>query len=103
MARRYLRGWCSLSTQIANDEGGLPRVPGGGITGMALCGCGGGMRIAGSPAGGCNVPCWRDSLSLRVLSPGVPAARPPGAICSGGGCGALGGATCGCASCGGAG
>ena len=25
MARRCLRGWCSLSTRIASDEGGLPR------------------------------------------------------------------------------
>jgi hypothetical protein len=70
---------------------------------MAPCDCGVGTRIAGSTVGGCNVPRCRDSLSLRVVLPGVPAARPAGAIRSGGGCDALGGATGGGASCGGAG
>ena len=79
-----------------------PVVPGGRIIGMAPCDGGVGTRIAGSTAGGCNVPFCRESLSLRVVLPDVPPARPPGVICSGGGCDALGGATCGGASCGGA-
>ena len=70
--------------------------------GMVPCDCGVGTRIAGSTAGGCTVPFCHESLSLRVVLPDVPPARPPGAICSGGGCDTLGGATGGGASCGGA-
>ena len=65
--------------------------------------CGGGTRIPGSTAGGIRVPRCRDNLSLRV-APAVPGTRSSrGAICSGGGFGALGGATLGCSSCGAAG
>ena len=77
-----------------------PGVPGGGITGIVPCDRGVGAWIPGSTDGGCNVPCCRDSLSLRCVS---PSARSAGAIFSGGGDGALGGATGGVVSCGAAG
>src|SRR5215472_6004887 len=57
----------------------------------------------GSTTGGFSVPCCWDSLSLRGVFRGVPGVRSAGAICSGGGCDALGGASCGCVCCGGAG
>jgi len=58
--------------------------------------------IPGSIAGGFSVPCCRDSLSLSVLLPAV-GGRSAGAIISGGGCDALGGAIGGCVSRGAAG
>ena len=67
-------------------------VPGQRIVGMVPCGGGGGggTRIAGSTARGCNITFCRESLSLSAVLPDVPPARPPGAICSGGGCDELG-------------
>ena len=61
-----------------------------------------GTWIPGSTDGGFSVPCCCDSLSLSVLLPAA-GVRSAGAISSGGGCEALGGATGGCVSCGGAG
>lgn len=70
-----------------------PGEPGGGITGMVPWVCAGGSTaIPGStPRGGCSVPCCCASLSLKVGFLDVTS-FPAGAICSGGGDGALGGA-----------
>jgi hypothetical protein len=74
-----------------------PGLPGGGITGIAPCPLDGkGALMPGSTDGGCSVPCCFDSRSLSV-SPlwalFVPGVVSCGAICSGGGWDALGGAS----------
>src|ERR1700722_16232953 len=73
------------------------------MTGIVPCDCDGTRAwMPGSTCGGCKVPRCSDSLSLSVVLPPVPSG---GAIFSGGGCEALGGAigggvTCGDAGCG---
>ncbi len=54
---------------------------------------GNGALMPGSTDGGCSVPCCLDSRSLSVSALCVPVVVPCGAITSGGGWDALGGAS----------